>query len=137
MAYPFANNQYAQSASHSHSYDNDYNRSYAHPATHPDQYASTSAPYEQEREYAERPHDRDPYYDPGETITPIAPYGREQEQDLYPSPTPMEKELVPTATPYEKSTDMLTASPYRSNSIWTIDHKRVMAKRSVPVRILR
>jgi hypothetical protein len=125
MAYPFADNRYAQNSSnHSHAYNDPYAGRYA---------GATEPAYTEERDS----YDYDPRGMSRDAVpVPTAPYAS------YPTEPPQDDEYVHNekiaATPgYGTSQDLLSSSPYAGKSIWTADDKRVMGKRNVPARIFR
>ena len=132
MAYPFANNQYAQSSSYG--YRGDYTDQ------QPTQFGSSAARFHHEGPHAGQQHDE---YEPSmvardaqrdtSSVTAYNPYTSGPAADPYKD----EKALNHGNSPYDMSPDMGTPSPYTGKSIWTADDKRVMAKRSAVAKIFR
>ncbi|UZJ54262.1 hypothetical protein CBS101457_003582 [Exobasidium rhododendri] len=139
MAYPFANNQYAQSSSQGqHGYNDPY-------AQQPHQFGSSAAQF----------HDEEPHYSnlqesyegqprsmanedtlrDGSATAPYTAYPGRQ-HGLYDTDI-NEKDGSAGGTPYERSPYVVGTTPYAGKSIWTVDDKRVMARRGVAAKIFR
>lgn len=138
MLYPFAENRYAQSGSHeNHEYNDPYT---AHQPAMP-QYNSDR--YQEGPPFSGQGPTDSYEYEP----SMVARDAQREEHSLYQSyanndnanlgDDDLHQEKTVGRSPYETAPEMYSASPYIGNSIWTHDDKRVMAKRTVPVRIFR
>lgn len=140
MAYPFANNQYAQSSSYGHQ---GYNDPYA---TQPTQFGSSAAQFrheepsysgqEQGGSYESEPSmvARDAQRDTS-SVNAYGAYSGRQDGDY--DVDKDEKLYNEGNSPYQRSAEMMGATPYVGRSIWTADDKRVMAKRNFPAKLFR
>lgn len=140
MAYPFAENRFAQSGSHDYQGYNDPYTSHQPAAT---QFNTTDRYHQEGPPYSGQGLTDSYEYEPS-MVARDAQRGNDSSYQTYPNNNStnlgdddLHEEKAVGRSPYETAPEMYAASPYAGNSIWTYDDKRVMAKRSVPARIFR
>lgn len=134
MAYPFADNRYAQNSSNTHQSYNDPYESHQHAAP----YEAAQPAYSEEQDsYDQEPRSLASSRDAAPAAVPYGGYPTMPQDGYSPQDDYSHQEKTMGRSPYETAPEMMSASPYAGKSIWTADDKRVMGKRNVPARIFR